>query len=153
MDDKAAVGRNVDRPADAFVHPVRVGWGDCDPARIAYTARLPWFALEAIDAWWEAHLGGDGWFQMELDRGVGTPFVNMNLDFLAPVTPRHRLLCHVWPARLGTTSVTFRVDGEQDGTLCFAGRFTCVFVDAQAFAKRAPPGEMEAAVRAALPRP
>ena len=36
-----------------FVHFVRVGWGDCDPARIAFTGRLAAFALEAIDAWWE----------------------------------------------------------------------------------------------------
>ena len=36
---------------DTFVHEIRVGWGDCDPAKIAYTGRLPAFALEAIDAW------------------------------------------------------------------------------------------------------
>ena len=56
-----------------------MGWGDCDPAQIAYTARLPAFSLEANDAWWEAPQDGDGWFQMELDRGYGTPFVSMHL--------------------------------------------------------------------------
>ena len=90
-----------DRPENALRHEIRVTWGDCDPAKIAYTARLPWFALDAINAWWEDRLGGDGWFQMELDRNVGTPFVHMSMDFLAPVTPRDRLICHVWPARLG----------------------------------------------------
>ena len=33
----------------AFVHPVNVTWADCDPAKIAYTARLPYFALDAIN--------------------------------------------------------------------------------------------------------
>ncbi|HAV08094.1 MAG TPA: acyl-CoA thioesterase, partial [Rhodobacteraceae bacterium] len=116
-----------------YTHEIRVTWGDCDPARIAYTARIPWFALDAINAWWEHHLGGDGWFQMELDRNLGTPFVNMNIDFRAPITPRHRLVCDVAPSRLGDTSISFRVNGFQDGILCFEGRFTCVFIVANTF--------------------
>jgi len=52
-----------------YSHEIRVSWGDCDPARIAYTGNIPAWALEAINGWWEAHLDGDGWFQMELDRG------------------------------------------------------------------------------------
>lgn len=33
------------------IHDIRVTWGDFDPARIACTGRLPWFALDAINAW------------------------------------------------------------------------------------------------------
>lgn len=126
----------------AFRHVIRVGWGDCDPARIAYTGRIPTWALESIDAWWEAHLDGDGWFQMELDRGFGTPFVNMQLDFRHPVTPRHRLHCEVRPWRLGTKSITFRVVGFQDARLCFEGLFTSVFIDPEGFRSRTPPPEV-----------
>ncbi len=79
-------------PPRPFRHEIRVGWGDCDPARIAYTARIPEWALAAIDAWWESEVG-PGWFQLNIDRGHGTPFVHMTLDFRAPVTPRHRLIC------------------------------------------------------------
>lgn len=60
-----------------------------NPTDGALPARLPWFALDAINAWWEHHFDGDGWFQMELDHNVGTPFVDMSLDFCSPVTPRH----------------------------------------------------------------
>jgi 4-hydroxybenzoyl-CoA thioesterase len=108
-------------------HEIRVTWGDCDPARIAYTARFTAWALDAINAWWEAHLGG-GWYEMEFDHGFGTPFVHMSLDFRSPVTPRHRLNCKVWPAALGSRSITFGVEGYQDGTLCFEGKFTSVFI-------------------------
>ncbi len=139
------------RPQTALLHEIRVTWGDCDPAQIVYTGRLPWFALDAINAWWEAHLGG-GWYQMELDRGLGTPFVHMSLDFRKPVTPRHRLICPVWPDALGTSSITFRVDGEQDGALCFSGRFVCVFVDPSSFGKRPPPGDVRALVQRHLPQ-
>jgi acyl-CoA thioesterase FadM len=140
-----------DRPGTEMVHEVRIGWGDCDPAKIAYTGRLPWFALDAINAWWETHLGGDGWYQMELDRNVGTPFVRLEMDFRAPVTPRHVLKCHVWPSRMGETSIEFRVDGVQDGETCFAGRFVCVFVMANKFKKQAPPEDIRAIVMPHVP--
>ena len=128
----------VSTPA-VFEHEIRVGWGDCDPARIAYTARLPWFALESIDAWWEHVSGGNGWFQMETDQNFGTPFVHMSMNFRSPVTPRHRLRCRVWPVRLGTTSIRFRVEASQDGVVCFDGEFVCVFTVADAFRKQPPP--------------
>jgi len=129
-----------------FEHEIRVGWGDCDPAKIAYTGKLPMFALEAIEAWWEHHLGGDGWFQMELDRNVGTPFVHMSLDFRSPVTPRHRLICRVRPTRLGQTSIAFRVEAFQGGRLSFEGDFVCVFTVAREFRKAPPPDDIRAIV-------
>ena len=129
-----------------FVHPVNVTWGDCDPARIAYTARLPAFALEAINGWWEAHLDGDGWYQMELDRNVGTPFVKMEMEFFSPVTPRHTLMCETFPTRLGNKSITFTVRGRQDDTLCFEGSFTCVFTIADAFRSQTVPDDLRAII-------
>lgn len=139
------------RPDTAHRHQINVTWGDCDPAKIAYTARLPWFALDAINAWWEAHLDGDGWFQMELDRNVGTPFVRLEMDFRSPVTPRHKLICHVWPEKLGTSSITFRVDGEQDGKLCFSSRSVSVFTVADKFQKQPAPAEIRAVVEPLIP--
>lgn len=133
-----------------FIHEIRVGWGDCDPARIAYTGRLPVFALEAIDAWWEHHLGGDGWYQMELDRGTGTPFVHMSIDFRAPVTPRHRLQCEVWPSALGRKSVMFRVNARQNGVLCFEGKFVCVFIAPETFTAKPAPADYRQVIEAQL---
>jgi len=125
--------------ASVYEHEIRVTWGDCDPAKIVYTARLPWFALDAINAFWEHISGGQGWYQMETERNIGTPFVHMSMDFRHPVTPRHRLKCKVWPAGLGNTSVRFQVEGWQDETLCFEGLFVCVFVVASTFQKSPPP--------------
>ncbi|MDG1471842.1 MAG: acyl-CoA thioesterase [Ascidiaceihabitans sp.] len=129
-----------------FFHEIRVTWGDCDPAKIAYTGRLPAMALDAINAWWEEHLGGDGWFQLELDRNVGTPFVHLSLDFRSPVTPRHRLHCEVWPQHLGDKSITFRVDARQDDVLCFEGTFVCVFTIADQFKSQSAPADIRAVV-------
>lgn len=135
-----------------WTHEIRVAWGDCDPARIAYTARIPAWCLDAINAWWEDHFGG-GWYQMELDHGFGTPFVHMSLDFRAPVTPRHRLLCAVAPVRMGETSVEFRVEGRQDGVLCFEGRFVCVFSAAGFPAKAPPPPQARALIESHIANP
>lgn len=133
--------------ADApYTHEIRVMWGDCDPAQIVFTGRIPWFALEAINGWWEHHLGGDGWYQMELDRNMGTPFVHMSFDFKSPITPRHRLMCQVWPSRLGSSSIEFRVDGYQDGVLCFEGRFVNVFTIADQFKSQPAPPDIRAVV-------
>lgn len=133
-----------------FVHEIRVAWGDCDPAKIVYTARIPWFALDAINAWWEHYTDGNGWYQMELDRNFGTPFVHMSLDFRAPITPRHRLMCEVWPVKLGDTSIEFHVDGRQDGVLCFEGRFVSVFMTADTFKRQSPPDDIRALVEPLL---
>ena len=138
------------RPDTALAVVMRVGWGDCDPAKIAYTARIPGWALEAIDGWWEAKLGG-GWYHLELDRNIGTPFVNLSMDFKSPVTPKHRLVCYVWPIRLGTKSISFQVEGEQDEKLCFVGQFTCVFTIADRFVPQAAPEEIRELVEAHLP--
>lgn len=141
------------RPENAYCHPVRVTWGDCDPAKIAYTARLPWFALDAINAWWETHLGGDGWYQLQLDRNLGTPFVRLEMDFMHPVTPRHVLLCHVWPIKLGTTSISFQIEAEQNDILCFTCKTINVFVKADDFSKLPPPIDIREVVESHLPKP
>ena len=133
-----------------YQHEINVTWGDCDPAMIVYTGRIPWFALDAINGFWEHHLDGEGWYQFELDRKVGTPFVHMSLDFRHPITPRHKLLCEVRPTRLGATSIEFRVIGRQDGKTCFDGRFVCVFTDAETFTKRAAPEDIRALIEPML---
>ena len=122
----------------AFVHEITVRWADCDPARIAYTGRIPYFALEAIDAWWENTIGSD-WYRLNIDEDIGTPFVHMSMDFRKPITPRHVLSCVVRLIHLGNSSVRFSVTGHQDGAQCFEGEFVEVFVDSGIHEKRGVP--------------
>ena len=125
-----------------FTHKIHVRWSDCDPAKIAFTGRIPYFALEAIDAWWE-HVIGDDWYRLNLDKNIGTPFVHISVDFRKPVTPRHVLLCEVQLVRLGDSSVRFSVQGYQDDELCFEGEFVEVFVAAQEHIKIGVPQEFK----------
>ncbi len=135
----------------SFFHEITVRWSDCDPAKIAYTGRIPYFALEAIDNWWEHHVGFD-WFRMNVDRDIGTPFVHLSVDFRSPVTPRNLLVCQVELIRLGGSSVRFKVTGRQEDTICFEGEFVEVFVAAEAHVKIAVPEDIRPKLEAVLVR-
>ncbi|MDD2867735.1 thioesterase family protein [Neomegalonema sp.] len=132
----------TDHPAGrrGFVQERVVSFADCDPARIAYTGRLADFALEAIEAFWSDVLDGESWFEFNLDHGLGTPFVKMEMEFSAPVTPRCKLSLHVEPAALGSSSIAFRIEGFQERRSCFVGRFVCVFISIESFEKIPVPG-------------
>ena len=136
----------------AFIQERFVSFADCDPARIAYTGRLADFALEAIEAFWRATLDGQSWFEMNLDHGVGTPFVKMGMEFSAPVTPRHPLTLRVELARLGVSSATFRIEGFQEAKSCFIGEFVCVFISVESFQKIPAPAWIRAKLEL-LPEP
>ena len=119
-----------DLPSGPYCHEITVGWGEADPAQIAYTANIPAWGLRAIEAWMKACTGA-GWYEMNLDLGLGTPFVELSCQFKAPVTPRHPLLLEVTVSRLGRSSLTCHVNGRQDDRLCFLGDFACVFADSR----------------------
>jgi 4-hydroxybenzoyl-CoA thioesterase len=137
--------------ARPFVHRIKVRWGDCDPANIAYTGRIPALALEAIEGWWEHYTGLD-WYRLNLDRGIGTPFVHMAMDFRSSVTPRHPLDCEVTLKKLGNRSITHRVRAFQGDVVCFEGEFVAAFVDAAVMKPRPLPDDVFAAINDLLPQ-
>ncbi len=116
-------------PPGPFVHARAVGWGETDPAQIVYTGQIPIMALQAIEAWFKACLGVN-WYELNLDHGIGSPFVHLDCDFVAPITPRSDLLIHVLIAEIGTSSLRYRLEGRQPADrLCFTGDFVSVLVE------------------------
>ena len=77
--------------------------------------------MEAIEAWFRERIGID-WYELNLDRGVGTPFVHASLDFRSPVTPRDTLATTVLLARLGGSSLRFAVAGARGDEVGLRGR-------------------------------
>jgi 4-hydroxybenzoyl-CoA thioesterase len=134
-------GATMSKPIEPFVHTIRVGWADCDPALIAFTGRIPYFALESLDAWWENCVGID-WFELNLDHNIGTPFVHMSIDFRSPITPRHRLKCLVKLLKVGNSSLRFSVKGSQNGILCFEGEFVTVTIVSQTMQTQSSPPDI-----------
>jgi YbgC/YbaW family acyl-CoA thioester hydrolase len=121
----------TDGAKGAFVHTRRILWGETDAARIAYTARFLDFAMEATEAWFQDRLGL-GWYEMNVDHGIGTPFVHAALDFRSPVTPRDTLSSTVRLVRLGGSSLRFSVVGRVGERLVYEAELVCAFVDAAA---------------------
>jgi len=137
----------MSRPTEAFVHRRRILWGETDAARIAYTARFLDFAMEATEAWFVERMGA-GWYELNLDHGVGTPFVHASLDFRSPVTPRDTLETTVLLARLGGSSLRFAVAGraESGRRLVYEGTLICAFVDPAAMRPVPVPDRFRAAL-------
>ena len=121
-----------------FIHARRIRWGESDPARIVYTARFLDFATDAIEAFFTDRLGAS-FYEFNMDYGLGTPFVHVELDFRSPLTPRDTLETEVRLARLGGSSLTFALTGRVAERVAYEGRLVCAFVDMTAHAMKPVP--------------
>jgi len=122
----------MSKPTDTIsmplVHHRVINWRDTDAARIVYTVRFLDFAMEAIEEWFRVVIGLD-WFDMNVDLGIGTPFVKTDIDFRAPLTPRDALRVTVLVERAGRSSISFNITGDRDdGVRSFEGRLVCCAV-------------------------
>jgi len=133
-------------PPGPFIYDITIRWGDCDPAQIAYTANIPAWGLQAIEAWYEACLGVD-WFAINLDNGMGTPFVHLDFDMVSPVTPRAALACKVYVRSIGRSSLAHRVECFQNERLCFTGQTVSAFVAATKMKPISIPVNMRASIQ------
>lgn len=139
----------MSKPTEAavpVVHRRVINWSDTDAARIVYTVRFLDFAMEAIEQWFR-NIVGCGWYEMNMDLGLGTPFVKVDIDFKAPLTPRDKLSITVLVERAGRSSITFNVAGDRDdGVRSFTGRLVCCVVDAAAKTPADIPAEWRARI-------
>lgn len=135
-------------PPAPFIHKRRITWGDTDTAQIAYTGIFPDIALKAIEAWFEAVLGIN-WFVNTSEQDRGNPFVHMEMDFVSPLTPRDTVHTVVWVDSIGTSSMTFYVEGHvPPARKAFTGKFTTVFVRSSIRKPLKIPGEERALAQA-----
>ncbi len=126
----------MSKPTDAwqvaapFVYRRRLRFGEADPARIAYTPRLFDLSMEALEVWFR-EVGGFDWYDININHRRGTPFVRVEMDMRAPVTPERPLALEVRVVETGRSSIRFSVIGrrEDDRVICFEGLWTCAVVD------------------------
>lgn len=141
------VAHDYDLPPGLYRYERPIGWSNVDPAQIAFTGNIPAFGLEAMESWVQKTVGAS-WFELNMDYGIGTPFVHLELDFKSPVLGRFPLRMTVEIEKLGTSSLGVCVRGSQLGhfeqtekpepqahaedeeRLCFVAHYVCVFVDA-----------------------
>lgn len=126
------MSRPTEPSAAPYVHRRIINWSDTDAAQIVYTVRFLDYVMEAVEGWWR-NVVGTSWYEMNVDRNIGTPVVNVNFDFTAPLTPRHVLELTVLVARAGRASITFNIFGDRDdGVRSFTAQLTACAVDNRA---------------------
>ncbi len=105
--------------SEAFLHPVTVRFGDCDPAGIAYFPRFfEWFH-EAMEAWFGEALGAP---YHEVLRRHGFPAVHTECDYRAPCRFGDAVVIELRLGALGRSSLRldYRVLGADGGVRAVA---------------------------------
>jgi acyl-CoA thioester hydrolase len=107
----------------AFVHRVRVRYGECDMQGVVFNAHYLAYVDDATDTWFRAALGGD------YERhGVDVMLKKAVVDWRRPLRfpDEVELLCSV--SRWGTASFDVTVDGVVGGEDRFTATITYVCV-------------------------
>jgi acyl-CoA thioester hydrolase len=114
--------------ASPFVHELRVRYGECDPQGIVFNANYLLYFDVAFTELWRAAIGP--WQEM-VERGVDAVVAEANVRFHAPARFDDELALQARVARLGTTSITTRIDVLRDDELLVEGelRHVCVATD------------------------
>jgi 4-hydroxybenzoyl-CoA thioesterase len=114
---------------ETFSFRRRVAFGECDPARIYYTPRAVDFAVEAVEAWYEAVLGVS-WCALIKRHELDANFTQVNCRYLRPLVPSQVIQVKVRITGVGSANVKFQVTGEgNSGEAYFQVTLVACFVD------------------------
>ncbi len=116
----------------AFVHELRVRYGECDPQGIVFNANyLLYFDVVFTELW----RAGVGPWQEMVKRGVDAVVAEANLRFHAPARYDDVLQLRAQIARLGTTAITTEIDVLREDELLVAGVLRHVCVSTETWSK------------------
>jgi len=115
-----------------YVHKRRILFGDTDAAGIVYTSRFPDYCMQASEHWFRECLEID-WYDININGGMGTPVVHMELDFMASLIGGDELNVEVTVENFGNATVTLAFLGYKNTAVsgrdnpCFSARFIYCF--------------------------
>jgi acyl-CoA thioester hydrolase len=128
---------------DSFVHVIRVRYGECDQQGVVFNANWLGYFDVAVTELWRERIGP---YSEMLEAGTDMVVAEANLRFLGPAGFDDEVELEVSVERLGTTSLSTRIDARTGGGPVVEGRMRHVFVDPETKRKK----EMPEHVRAAL---
>ena len=141
-------------PHQIYEQPVRIHFGDCDPAGIVYHPSY-FRLLNMLHEDFLQEVAGVGFIEIR-KYGVGFPLVGVRTDFVAPSRPGDVLEGRVWLEKLGASSVRFALTLSKNGELRVKCVQTMVCVklnDAGDFVKSEIPANIRGAFTAYLVEP
>ena len=93
-----------------YIHWRTISFGDTDAAGIVYTTRFTDYCMDASEFWFREYLDCD-WYEININHGMGTPVVHMELDFTASLIGGDKLAVAVRVAKISRSTVTLEFDG------------------------------------------
>jgi 4-hydroxybenzoyl-CoA thioesterase len=132
-----------------FVHHTRVRFAHVDAAGIVFYPRFFEMLNAAVEDWFAA-MGRD-FRALHLEDRIGTPTVRLEAEFVAPAMLGDELEITLTPAKVGTSSCTYRFDFAVAGAPKLKGEGVLVCMDLGAQRSRPWPEAIAQSLRAALP--
>lgn len=98
-----------------YRHPLRVRFGDCDPAGIVYFPRFFDFFHQAMEGWFDVL--GRPYHEVVMGQRVGFPAVHTEADFQRPVAFGEQIQVELRVGRIGDSSLElhYEVRGAGEG--------------------------------------
>jgi 4-hydroxybenzoyl-CoA thioesterase len=118
-----------------------IRFSHCDPAGIVYFVNFFDMVGGVVEDWFREAVGLP-FQEMHLERRVGFPIVNTGCEFFRPARLGDTLVLELAIARLGRSSIEFRVRGSVNGGEKFVARHKVAMVSLDTFRPLAIPDDM-----------
>lgn len=129
--------------ARTFSRERLIRFSHCDPAGIVYFVNFFDMVGGVIEDWFREAVGLP-FEEMHVERRVGFPIVRTGCEFFRPARLGDTLVLELAIARLGRSSIEFRVRGSVKGNEKFRARHKVAMVSLDSFRPLAIPDEMRA---------
>jgi acyl-CoA thioesterase FadM len=113
---------------ELFTFERRVAFGECDPARIFFAPRATDYAVEAVEAWFDAVVGVS-WTDLVMRHGLEARFTRLECEYRRPLTAGQVIRVRVSVQEVDDASFTLGAAAELGpGVLAFQVRCVMSFV-------------------------
>lgn len=118
--------------AKLFARERLIRFSHCDPAGIVYFVHFFDMVSAVVEDWFREVVGLP-FQEMHLERRVGFPIVDTGCQFMRPCHLGDTLTLELAIARLGRSSIEFRVQGRVGGEQKFVARHKVAMVSLESF--------------------
>ena len=125
------------------MHDQLIRFSHCDPAGIVYFVNFFDMVGGVVEDWFRETVGLP-FQEMHLERRIGFPIVNTGCEFFRPAHLGDTLVLELAIARLGRSSIEFRVRGSVGTAEKFRARHKVAMVSLDTFRSLAIPDDMRA---------
>lgn len=131
--------------------PVEIGFKHCDPAGIVFYPRYVEMLNDTVEHWFKHGLKID-FASLHGARGIATPLVNLQVDFLAPSRLGEDLVAALAISEVGRSSLKLAITLQEESTGAsprLRAKLVLVFIDMSSMRPIPVPEDVRAALASA----